>query len=145
MGKAPTAEELLADPVVQSALEAAWKDSLADDPLRRHEEGGWIYCEVATRRISVRRVKSALRANIVLASPPKLFGHVVVGMFHTHPNPASEGWNTGPSPSDRQIADTFGVPNLIRAEDGDHWAGPTSRRGGLTGWAGFPAQERLGE
>ena len=35
----PTADELLAEPVVQQALDAAWQDSLPNDPGQRHEEG----------------------------------------------------------------------------------------------------------
>ena len=52
-----------------------------------------------------------------------------MGTFHTHPNPASEGWETGPSTQDGAAAAYSGVPWLIRAEDGDHLAGPDSRRG----------------
>jgi hypothetical protein len=32
----------------------------------------------------------------------------------------------------------FGVPCLIRADDGDHTTGPASRRGGLAGGPGYP-------
>jgi hypothetical protein len=38
----PTGADLLYELVVQQALEAAWNDSLAGDPIQRHEEGGWI-------------------------------------------------------------------------------------------------------
>jgi hypothetical protein len=40
--QAPTAADLLNEPVVQRALEEAWIDSVAADPVQRHEEGGWI-------------------------------------------------------------------------------------------------------
>jgi hypothetical protein len=61
-----------------------------------------------------------------------------VATFHTHPNPASEGWQTGPSESDTNSAWILGVPCMIRAEDGIHTTGPESRRGGLSGLPGYP-------
>jgi hypothetical protein len=53
--QAPTAAELLNEPTVQRALEEAWVDSKADDAAKRHEEGGWIYMDVATGALSVQR------------------------------------------------------------------------------------------
>ena len=38
---------------------------------------------------------------------------MIVGTMHTHPNPASEGWATGPSAQDEQAAIFSGVPWLI--------------------------------
>jgi hypothetical protein len=64
---------------------------------------------------------------------------VVVGKFHTHPNPTAEGWDPGPSPGDQQVDAIHGVPDLIRAEDGIHVSGPDSRRGGLGGGPGYPS------
>jgi proteasome lid subunit RPN8/RPN11 len=63
---------------------------------------------------------------------------VVVGKFHTHPNPSADGWQPGPSPADRRIDALHGVPDLIRADNGMHFSGPDSRRGDLTGGAGYP-------
>jgi hypothetical protein len=39
----PDALDLLNSPVVQKALDDAWTNSLPNDPVHRHEEGGWIY------------------------------------------------------------------------------------------------------
>src|SRR5262245_34252675 len=94
---APTAAELLANATVRLAIEEAWVASLADDPINRHEEGGWIYMDLATGEISTRRVPPGLQAEIHLESPPEVAGAVVVGIFPTHPNPTSEGWLSGPS------------------------------------------------
>src|SRR5262249_20931521 len=102
--RAPTKAELLADPVVQQALAAAWKDSGAGDPVRRHEEGGWIYLDLMSGAITVRGAPAGSRAGISLANPPLLAGCVVVGTFHTHPNPTAEGWHPGPSPQDERGA-----------------------------------------
>src|SRR5947209_2545608 len=120
---APTASELLSDPVVVQALEEAWFDSEADDPTQRHEEGGWIYLELTTGQLTVQRAPRGDTATIDLSSPILLPGAVVVGKFHTHPNPSAEGWDPGPSPSDRLIDAQHGVPDLIRADNGVHFSG----------------------
>jgi hypothetical protein len=133
----PTATELLKEPIVE-ALEQAWIDSMAADPGQRHEEGGWVYMDETTGTITVQRAQAGERAGLDLISPVVVLGSVVVATFHTHPNPAAEGWNTGPSGSDTQSAWILGVPCLIRAEDGIHTTGPDARRGGLLGGPGFP-------
>lgn len=135
---APTAAELLADPIIQAALEEAWILSLPDDPANRHEEGGWVYVNVASGAIQVRRAAPGGQAELDVDSPPTVLGCVVVATFHTHPNPSAEGWDPGPSDADTISADLLGVPCLIRADDGIHVTGPTSRRGGLVGGPGFP-------
>jgi len=136
--EAPTVQQLLGLAVVREALEAAWDDSLADDWLLRHEEGGWIYLNITTAAISIRRAPPGGRASVNLSSPPVVAGAVVVATFHTHPNPAAEGWNTGPGNDDSASAWFLGVPCIIRAEDGVHSTGPDARRGGLSGGHGFP-------
>jgi hypothetical protein len=136
--QAPTTAELLNDPVVQQALDRAWVDSLSADPARRHEEGGWVYLDTTTGALRVERASAGRSSSMDLAFPPLIPGCMVVATFHTHPNPSSEGWEPGPSPSDTHSAHFLGVPCLIRAENGVHTTGPTSRRGGLTGGPGFP-------
>lgn len=134
----PTAPELLACPDVIRAMNEAWADSLANNPALRHEEGGWIYLELSTGMVVTQRAPAGTRSRLSLGNPPLLANHVIVGTFHTHPNPASEGWDTGPSDQDQKAANVSGVPWLIRAEDTDHSTGPASRRGGLSGGPGFP-------
>jgi len=134
----PTASELLKKPVVQEALEQAWNDSLPGDPVQRHEEGGWIYMDTATGALSVRRAPFGGQATLDLSSPAIVPGATVVATFHTHPNPSDDGWEPGPSAADTQSAWLFGVPCLIRADDGIHTTGPASRRGGLAGGPGYP-------
>jgi hypothetical protein len=141
MGKvtrAPTAEELCNDPVVRAALDQAWTDSVPDDPDNRHEEGGWIFMDPATGEVTIRRASSGARSRLNLDHPSVVPGSVLVGVFHTHPNPSSEGWEPGPSESDRRADERDGVPDLIRTDDGIHHSGPESRRGGLSGSPGFP-------
>jgi hypothetical protein len=135
---ATTAAELLKEPVVRQALDQAWMDSLPSDPARRHEEGGWVYVNVLTGAVSVRRALAGAQASLDLDAPPIIPGLVVVATFHTHPNPSAEGWVTGPSAADTRSAWFFGVPCLIRPDDGVHGTGPPSRRGGLTGGPGYP-------
>jgi hypothetical protein len=137
--RAPTADELLADPTVLHALGEAWEDSAANDPVMRHEEGGWIYIDLGSGQISVVRASPGHRSMIDLTQPPWLAGKLVVGKFHTHPNPTAEGWYGGPSPGDVRADTIHGVPDLIRPDDGTYLSGPLSRRGGLTGRLGYPA------
>jgi hypothetical protein len=87
----------------------------------------------------VRRAAGGRQASISLADPPEIDGWVVVGKFHTHPNPSSEGWDPGPSPRDRQVDAAHGVPDLIRSDSGVFHSGPDKRRGGLGGNSGYPA------
>jgi hypothetical protein len=136
--QAPTAANLLNELVVQRALEQAWTDSLPGDPLQRHEEGGWIFMDSTIGDHIVRRAPAGGRATLDLSTPPVVAGAVVVATFHTHPNPTVERWEPGPSASDTHSALLFGVPCLIRADDGIHTTGPASRRGGLAGGPGYP-------
>jgi hypothetical protein len=131
--QAPMVDDLLADPIVRQALNDAWRDSLPADPLRRHEEGGWGYMDIATGVVSIHRAPAGARAVLNLNHPPVVQGSVVVATFHTHPNPSAEGWDPGPSPADVRSAQLLGVPCIIRADDGIHTTGPQSRRGGLAG------------
>ena len=136
--QAPTAAQLQANPIVLQAIEQAWIDSQPSDSLLRHEEGGWIFLDTTTGQISVRRQTSGGKAAIGLGAPPSVSDSVLVGLFHTHPNPTSEGWEPGPSPQDEIMDALLGLPDLIRADDGIHVSGPDSRRGGLAGGPGFP-------
>ncbi|MCP4655271.1 MAG: hypothetical protein GY856_07615 [bacterium] len=94
--------------------------------------------DTRTGEITTRRAPPGRQAAVNLSWPLVLPAHVVVGKFHTHPNPSSEGWMTAPSASDRVTDARHGVPDLIRADDGIHVSGPETRRGGLTGEPGFP-------
>jgi len=125
---------------VRRALEDAWQDSQPEDPDERHEEGGWIYMNATTGEITTRRAPRGRQAAVNLVWPPVVAGHVVVAKFHTHPNPSTEGWMTGPSASDRVIDARHGVPDLIVADDGIHVSGPDVRRGGLSGGPGYPPE-----
>lgn len=136
--QAPTATEMLNEPVAWQALEQAWVDSLPGDPAQRHEEGGWVYLDTTTGAISVRRAPAGTRAILDLNTPPLVLGSVVVATFHTHPNPSAEGWDPGPSAADTQSAWILGVPCLVRADNGIYTTGPNARRGGLLGGPGFP-------
>jgi hypothetical protein len=135
---APTITELLSDLTVLNSLEEAWIDSQAEDAVRRHEEGGWIYMDLTTGQLSVQRAQPGGRATIDLNQPPTIPGATVVAKFHTHPNPSADGWQPGPSAADHKNAARHGVPSLIRADDGIHFTGPPSRRGGLGNGPGYP-------
>jgi hypothetical protein len=140
--QAPTADELLRDSVVQGALDQAWIDSLPADPVRRHEEGGWIYAHLTTGAITIMRARSGDQAMLDVSDPPTVSGSTVVATFHTHPNPTVEGWDPRPSKADTQSAWQLGVPCLIRTDVGVYTTGPESRRGGLAGGPGYPTESR---
>jgi hypothetical protein len=139
--EAPSASELEQHPVVRAALGVAWVDSLPNNPLRRHEEGGWIYLDPTTGDVSVVRARPGQQSSINLSNPPEIAGCFVVGKFHTHPNPTAEGWDPGPSTGDRMVDELHGVPDFIQADDGTHFSGPDRRRGGLVGNPGYPSRE----
>ena len=136
--KAPNATELSSHPAVQAALDEAWEDSLPVMATLRHEEGGWIYMDMYSGELSIVRATGGAQTYINLNEPPSFDGSVIVGKFHTHPNPTIEGWHPGPSQSDRRIDEIHGVPDLILADNGLYYSGPDSRRGGLEGETGFP-------
>jgi hypothetical protein len=137
--QAPTADELLQDSTVIQEMEQAWLDSLPNDPANRHEEGGWIYMDLTTGKITTLRAPRGVLAEVDLGNPPHVTGSVIVGTFHTHPNPSGSGrWKAGPSRSDMTASSLSGVPWLIRADNGYYWTGPNIRRGGLTGSPGYP-------
>ena len=136
--RAPTAADLLGEPLVLQALEQAWKDSNRENPAQRHEEGGWIYIDEDNGNLAVRRASAGGQASLDLSTPPIVPGAVVIATFHTHPNPSADGWEPGPSSADKYLARFAGVPFLIRADDGFHTTGPDARRGGLARGPGYP-------
>jgi hypothetical protein len=94
--------------------------------------------ESTTGTVMVVRAPAGGQSLLDLSAPPTVAGAVVVATFHTHPNPTAEGWEAGPSAADTQSAWLFGVPCILRADNGIYTTGPASRRGGLTGSLGYP-------
>ena len=135
---APNAAELQSHAVVQAAFAAAWADSFPDDPALRHEEGGYIYFNLAMGEVMVRRAQPGLLDELDLSNPPEINDYYVVATFHTHPNPASLGWMHDPSPSDYSTANRWGVPFFIISEENVYVIGPDRRVGGCTGPRGYP-------
>src|SRR5262245_33197708 len=99
---APTVTEMLTVPLIRDELDAAWYDSLPGDPARRHEQGGWVYFSSVQLDYQIRRSAAGGQAFLDLDDPPEIAGYFVVATYHTHPNPASEGWHTGPSREDTE-------------------------------------------
>jgi hypothetical protein len=136
---APSADELRANPVVQAAFAAAWADSFADDPVLRHEEGGYIYFNPTTGNVMVRRFPPGSEGFLDLSSPPDIRDHYLVATFHTHPTPAALGWMPDPSPDDFSLAVGSGVPWFIVSEEATYVVGPDRRAGGCSGPRGYPS------
>ncbi len=74
-----------------------------DSPGPSDTGGAWNYAAAAGRQPEVN-----------VADPAHVSGHIVVGVFHTRPNPSQEGWELGPSEADRYADDRDGVRDLIR-------------------------------
>jgi hypothetical protein len=135
---APTADELRANPVVQTAFAVAWVDSFSDDPAMRHEEGGYIYLNPTTGDVVVRRALPGDHESILLSNPPVVPGAYLVATYHTHPNPPSRVWTAEPSAEDRYHALDSGVPWFVISHEGVFVTGPQQRVGGLSGPPGYP-------
>jgi hypothetical protein len=135
---APTAGELLQNPVVMQELAQAWSDSLPNDANRRHEEGGWIYMDVSNGRISVEHAIPGGQYEIDLDHPIIVLMSVIVGKYHMHPNPSHEGWDPRPSQQDYILDWRDGVPNLVVSDQGTFVSGPSSHRNGLAGPGAYP-------
>ena len=141
----PNAGQLQGDGAVKGAMESAWSKSspFPGDPSKRHEEGGWFYMNLLTGSISV-VMTSGKEASIDLGGSPDVGDSVLVGYFHTHPNPSKEPdesgkqWKAGPSPADLGLASAFEVPAFIRADTGVIAYGP-SQRPFLPGPKGMPS------
>jgi len=113
--KAPTYSQLIRNRSVRSALNSAWTASnpaVNPPATTQHEEGGWIYMNLLTGNISVRRSPRGAGASINLAGPPTVTNSIVVGVFHTHPN-LGPGWTAGPSPSDIRADTADGIPDIV--------------------------------
>ena len=113
--RAPSYNRLIRSSVVRAALRAAWTASNPAVPAvgtTQHEEGGWIYMNLFTGRLTTRRAPRGAGASISLSSPPNVARSIVVGMFHTHPN-LGPGWTPGPSPTDLTLDAADGVPDIV--------------------------------
>ena len=135
---APSAAELEANTVVQTAFAAAWEDSHADDPFLRHEEGGWIYVHETSGDISVRRMLPGRMSGMDVVAPPVVPECFLVATYHSHPNPTADGWNPEPSAADRDFAFRHGLPCFVISDLGVYVCGEERRIGGLTGPRGYP-------
>lgn len=136
--RAPTQAELVRSPIVRDAVEDAWRDSKADDPQLRHEEGGWIYMNIETGVVFTHRAPAGSLAGVDLRYPVAYVDAVVVGTFHTHPNGAEANYDLGPSESDRNWDYSRGVPGIVRSSLGYHTYGWERRRLDLEGPWAFP-------
>lgn len=150
--RAPTFAFLIQQTVVRNALRAAWTASNpgVNPPVAgQHEEGGWVYLNLITNELSVRRQAAGAGASINLAAPPVVADNIVVAKFHTHPN-LGPGWVAGPSqpsggrPGDVGVDAAHGVPDIVVGNPGVNPAqfqffpsGP-DRRAHLAGNQGLP-------
>jgi hypothetical protein len=71
----PSGSELLVYPLVIQALVEAWADSQVNDPISRHEEGGWIYMDLSSGETQTRRASRGTRNRLSLGNPVLLPNH----------------------------------------------------------------------
>jgi hypothetical protein len=119
---APTIEEMLWDPEVQRALEAAWNRP-SPIPGRPAEQGGWIYLNTTTGQLETIDQAPGAQAAIDLWNHPVFDNLRLVGVFHTHPN-HGDGWRSEPSPQDHDVDVRRGVPDIVRTHNGIYLSGP---------------------
>lgn len=113
----PTREALAANLIVQKELFEAWADAKVDTP-EKHEEGGWIYFNPFTGKISTRRATPGGSDHEVdLGNPPYMKRSVVAGTYHIHYEPATTTgyWDAEPSGKDQRLANNWGVPGVVLA------------------------------
>ncbi len=144
--RAPSYNRLINRRVVQAALRSAWTASNPAVPgsgTTQHEEGGWVYMNLFTGNLSIRRATAGGGAAINLTSPPVVADSIVVAKFHTHPNLGS-AWVPGPSGQDATVDASHGVPDIVVGSPGVNPAtfnrypsGPRRRRH-LAGNRGLP-------
>ncbi len=101
-GKQTSADQSECLDEIGPELRQAWEDSDAASETNRHEEGGYIIREDDGSH-GIERWPAGSQGQI--DAPPRdadgrYNGKDVVGEFHTHPNPSSEGWDPAPSPGD---------------------------------------------
>ena len=126
------------------AMEGAWGASNAfpGDPKNRHEVGGWVYMSLFTGTFSTQLTSGDMQS-INLGGAPEVADSVLVGYFHTHPNPSVQPdengiiWQAGPSAADLGLAAAIEVPAFVRADTGVIAYGP-GQRPHLTGPKGLP-------
>ena len=116
--KSPTFEELKKDSMVLQAMEDAWKasDVRALRPLVPHEEGGWIFMNLITGSLSIKRGAATHTDAFKLEPGPDAEeNNVLVATFHTHPTMVKK---PGPSDADKKADNRRGVPNLVVCNKG---------------------------
>jgi hypothetical protein len=124
----PTGERLKRNRAVIEGLEKAWRLSHhGGNQAERREVGGWIY-QTSRGKIDVYFQReefwkhSELRGH---GNPPlDLIPGTIVGVFHVHPNPTNEGWASGPSTNDVELANRHRVPGLVKGDKGVEVYGP---------------------
>jgi hypothetical protein len=114
----PDLEALANNPVVAQGIDAAWTASNADGPAdSRMEHGFWILSTGGNISIEQFPMSGATGSQMIPGETPGtgFFGRIwnfisggndteAIAWFHTHPNPTSEGWLSGPSPADVNFA-----------------------------------------
>ncbi len=128
--QAPTAGDLLTDPVVDHALKQAWNDSRPSAPevprgatgSIKQQQGGWLVWDRTSGHVSAIRVPAGTRDSLATMAgtrPKESERHQVVGWFRTSPNTTAEGYAGGTSPADVGWQNAHAkAPGLIETHEG---------------------------
>jgi hypothetical protein len=154
----PFLSELMRDASVLDQINRAWRDTNADvrPIIMASEQGGWIYMDMTTGRLTFRRKDNPLGPpttdgtnqrgylTIDLNNPPTVAGSVVIANFHTHPSDPF----TGASDPDRQLNSGYGVPGIVRGQGGAYSMTGTPKRIGnfnnALQYPGYPPRNQWG-
>jgi len=120
----PNLEAIANDPTVAAEIDRAWNASNPNSTTGgKKEHGFWILKDSNTGAYSVQDFPSNTATNdsVIPGPVPNVAGKDTVGFFHTHPNTASEGYVSGPSPADSNFSRGTGVPGIIRSHDGMYY------------------------
>ncbi|HKQ46691.1 MAG TPA: DUF4329 domain-containing protein [Phycisphaerae bacterium] len=109
----------MTDSFIKSELARAWRESDLDEPVNRHEEGGYIVMN-DEGAWAVERSPPGGQSRVVpppLDASQRYNGMRVVGTFHTHPNPLIDElgreWEQAPSESDRRWHRRRGIRGFV--------------------------------
>lgn len=100
-------KDALSSPEVRGGMQEAWERSEADEPRKRHEEGGYIVLS-PDGNLKTRPWPQGERGLIEMPerdADGKYKDSPVIGNFHTHPNPLvdEEGRHWEQAPSEKDI------------------------------------------
>lgn len=120
----PSVSEIISNTTVKDAMDKAWQETLKlASKNGRQEVGFFIYYDFDTKKYSIGEtqygpiIKGCDGTHASISLKPPTNGTTVCAFFHTHtpltycPNDVSR--DTGPSQTDINTADSYGLPGIL--------------------------------